>query len=52
MAPSYSYDGIPNNTAATYAADESSKSSFELEEGMFAIDTRRQGVTGRRFAIG
>lgn len=44
--PSYSYDGIPNNTAATYAADESSKSSFELEEGMFAIDTRDAVYTG------
>mgnify|MGYP004520352225 CR=1 FL=1 len=44
--PSYSYDGIPNNMAATYAADESSKSSFELEEGMFAIDTRDAVYTG------
>ena len=44
--PSYSYDAIPNNAAATYAADESSKSSFELEEGMFSIDTSDAVYTG------
>lgn len=44
--PSYSYDAIPNKEAATYVADESSKSSFELEEGMFAIDTSDAVYTG------